>query len=173
MGFLVFSLALVSSRVLGGDSPASVPREKERAPFASSTALTEKSTREPNPPAVAVTSSRGEESDTANARSNLRRVIRESFRYDPNARPKSSGQFSPALVAPQNAVDPETVVMAKLEVRSRPIDHGLSEAIAKYRDPRPQNNRKFGTGVIEKDFGKVRMSAATILYIPIAIGISW
>jgi hypothetical protein len=45
------------------------------------------------------------------------------------------------------------------------------------RSPRPpagpQNTTKFGTGMRQRDFGKVRVSTVTIFYIPIFIGASW
>jgi len=37
----------------------------------------------------------------------------------------------------------------------------------------PQNHSKFGTGVHEKDIGKVRISAVTVLYVPIFVKLSW
>jgi hypothetical protein len=111
----------------------------------------------------------------ATAPSFVRQAIRESFRYDPGTyvRPTTPEHLSPALRAPQAASDPAVVLMPKFEVRSRPIDYGLPEAIARYKDPRPQINRKFGTGIYQKDFGKVRMTTSTIFYIPFFVGFSW
>lgn len=117
---------------------------------------------------------RSEESGHAKSSPTVRRAILAGFSYNPSAREKPPEQSSPALVQAQpTPADPDVVVMAKFEVAARPYERGLPTAIANWRDPGPQNNTRFGTGTRQKDFGKVRASVVTILYIPIAVGFSW
>jgi hypothetical protein len=102
----------------------------------------------------------------------IRQAVLESFRYSPVASP--SNQEQPASdPTPRVESDSETIVLPKYDVRSRPLPRGLNEAVAKSRPMGPQNHTKFGTGIQEKDFGKVRLSAITVLYIPIGVGLSW
>ncbi|HEX2851820.1 MAG TPA: hypothetical protein VHO24_01185 [Opitutaceae bacterium] len=156
-GLFLLSLGLLLPRLFGGDSPATVDTSEA-------------------PPAVsgaAATISSGE-NGRAKSSSKVRQAIVGSFSYNPSAREKAPEQSSPVLVSAQPvAVDPDVVVMAKLEVTSRAYERGLPSAIANWRDPSPQNNSRFGTGLHQKDFGKVRASMVTILYVPILVGISW
>jgi hypothetical protein len=102
----------------------------------------------------------------------IRRAIRESFQYSPVAQTSTEEPPAPIL-APEVKIDSDIIVLPKYEVRSRPLPRGLTEAIAKSRSFEPQNHSKFGTGIHEKDFGKVRFSAVTVLYIPVLVGLSW
>ena len=45
--------------------------------------------------------------------------------------------------------------------------------IARWHSQAPQNHTRLGTGIRQKDFGKVRVTVPTLLYIPIGIGVSW
>lgn len=105
-------------------------------------------------------------------RSNMRRALRESFHYDPAVRAKSLEQPAPEL-APEVEGDPEIIVLPKYMVESRPLPRGLVEAVAASRSLEPQNQSRLGTGIHEKDFGKVRAYAVTVLYVPILVGFSW
>lgn len=105
-------------------------------------------------------------------RTDMRRAVREGFRYDPAVRATSLEQPAPEL-APQVEGDPEIVVLPKFEVKSPPLPRGLVAAVAASRPLEPQNKSKWGTGVHEKDFGKVRAYAVTVLYVPILFGFRW
>ena len=104
----------------------------------------------------------------------MRRVIFESFRFDPESPAKNQEKPvpDPDLAQPVES-DPELIVLPKFEIRSRPLPRGLAEAIATSRPLEPQNHSRFGTGIHEKDFGKVRAYAVTVLYVPICLGLSW
>jgi len=65
------------------------------------------------------------------------------------------------------------VVMSKMEVTVSAYERNLPAAMANWRDPRPRNDSRFGTGMHQKDFGKMRASVVTILYVPIFFGLSW
>ena len=121
--------------------------------------------------AVFVFSSVVAQGETEN-HSDLRRVIRDSFQYDPAVRAKSQEQPIPELAAYVEG-EPEIIVLPKFEVKSRPLPRGLVEAVAASRPLEPQNQSKLGTGVHEKDFGKVRAYAVTVLYVPIMFGLRW
>ncbi|MGC4074333.1 MAG: hypothetical protein QM760_17835 [Nibricoccus sp.] len=104
--------------------------------------------------------------------SEVRRAIFDDFRYDPEFRKAYEEQ---AAADPQSSImnDPDTVYLPKFEVEDRPLPRGLAEAVEKSRFAGPQNNTQLGTGIREKDFGKVRASVVTVLYIPIFAGLSW
>jgi len=102
----------------------------------------------------------------------VRRAVIESYRFDPTSLATSPAKPLPELKQPMES-DPEIVVLPIFETTSRRVPRGLDEAIAKSRSLGPTNESKFGTGVHEKDFGKVRAFAYTILYIPICFGLSW
>jgi len=104
--------------------------------------------------------------------SDIRRAIRESFQYSPIVQANAQERTNPEP-APEVKNDSEIIVLPKYDVRSGPLPRGLTEAIAKARPLGPQNHSKLGTGIHEKDFGKVRFSAVTVLYIPIFVGLSW
>jgi hypothetical protein len=174
LGFTLFSLALLSTRLSGADAPATLAAT-ERAPFHPAATPPAASPPISNSPAHPTAVARDHENDETKMRAIIRNAIRESFRYEPGAyvRAKPPEHSSPALLAPQSDLDPAVVVMSKFEVTARPYDHGLAAAIRSYQDPRPVNNRKFGTGTYQKDFGKVRMTTQTIFYIPFFFGLSW
>lgn len=106
------------------------------------------------------------------ARTSLQRALRESFHYDPGARPKSIDQSSEEQKQ-ESEPDPDLLYLPKLEVKGPRVDRGFAEAIATARPTGPQNISKWGTGIHQKDFGKLRLSVVTVLFIPINAGISW
>ena len=68
----------------------------------------------------------------------------------------------------------DTVVLDKMTVVGHADLSRLEKAINAPRRPDgPQNSSKFGTGIHERDFGKVRVSVVTILFIPVFISASW
>lgn len=69
--------------------------------------------------------------------------------------------------------DPNIVRLRKMEITASKVDATLDMAIKKYAGSKPESQRALGTGVIERDFGKVRMDTITVLYIPLQIGFSW
>ena len=172
MGFTLFSLALLLPRLTGADAPAISVTENEPAGGVPDQMPVAGSTPAANPPANPAPSDGGGENSGTKSRSILRSALHASFPYDPGARAKSP-EASAADQAPQGALDPEIVLMPKVEVTSRVLDRGLTAAIANWRPTGPQNHSKFGTGIHQKDFGKVRASVITILYIPVGFGLSW
>jgi hypothetical protein len=105
-------------------------------------------------------------------RTEIQQAILNSFQYRLVAKTNDQEQPTPD-VAPAVGIDSDIIVLPKYEVRSRPLPRGLTEAIARSRSLGPQNQSKFGTGIHEKDFGKIRVSAITVLYIPVLVGLSW
>ena len=172
LGFILLSLALVGPRLVGGDSPAIAVTEKENATPVTAEMPEAKSPPAVNPPANPVPPRSSGESGAAKSRSIVGSALRASFPYDPSVRAKSPESFT-ADQASQGALDPEVVLMPKVEVTSRRFDRDLPAAIANWRPTGPQNHTKFGTGIRQKDFGKVRASVMTIFYIPVGVGLSW
>ena len=104
--------------------------------------------------------------------SEMRSAMLEGFVFEQKPKPIES---TVVLVdrSSQAAVDPDTVVMEKMVVYDRNLYWDLASDIKKGRPVHAQSHSKFGTGVYEKDFGKVRAACVTVLYIPIMVGISW
>jgi hypothetical protein len=102
----------------------------------------------------------------------MRRAIFEGFRYNPEIRAQYLEQAVPDQEPSVNN-DPDIIYLAKFEVRDRPLPRGLGDAILKARQTEPKNHSRFGTGIHEKDFGKVRASAVTLFYVPVFVGLSW
>ncbi|MEO6567294.1 MAG: hypothetical protein ABIO94_00915 [Opitutaceae bacterium] len=165
--FLVSSGLMILPRLFGADAPAAADVSKSRA--GSENVSVENFTISRRPIVD------GARSAQAKSSSSVRTTILEAFPYNPSARAEPRPEHtSPILLRSQPApVDPEVVVMANFEVSARAYERGLPEAIANWRDPRPRNDAKFGTGTHQKDFGKVRASMVTILYVPIFFGLSW
>jgi hypothetical protein len=163
----LLSLALLSPELLAETTPLGADNE-ERQPSGAD--------GEPPVARPAVSSSVVEESDNAHrakVRLLIRDAIRETFPYDPAAPKESTGAVSEGEPSPQASSDPNTIVLDKYNVRSRAFERDLPIAIQRWRPSGPQNKTKFGTGIRQKDFGKVRASMVTILYIPVLIGFSW
>lgn len=104
--------------------------------------------------------------------SRFRRAVLDTHPYAPVARTEPEEESIPILLTRTRA-DPDVLLMPKFEVFADEFDRGLHEAILNYRDPRPINNTRFGTGLRQKDFGKVRAGVVTIFYIPVMFGLSW
>jgi hypothetical protein len=102
----------------------------------------------------------------------IRQAILANFQYHPVVQAKSLDQPLPDL-APPVETDSEIMALPRFEVRSSRLPRGLEEAVAKSHPDGLHNDIKLGTGVYVRDFGKVRMAVATVLYIPICIGFSW
>jgi hypothetical protein len=175
-GIFLVSLGVIAPRLFGGDAPAAsevAGSQDPSGPAATAEPLSEESAFKN----LSVTPGRliGEGSNgRERSSSKVRRVILESFPYVPPAREKAAEDSSPILVRAQPApVDADVVVLSKLEVTASAYERHLPAAMAAYRDPRPRNTTRFGTGVRQKDFGKVRASVTTILYVPVFFGLSW
>lgn len=109
-------------------------------------------------------------------RAQLTKAILDRHPYQPaepakSTEPPSADQSAPRPAAPLGGLD--IVVLPKYEVRSASVTRGLTEEMVRSRPPGPINQHTFGTGVYQKDFGKVRVGVVTILFIPIQIGMSW
>ncbi|MEO7414585.1 MAG: hypothetical protein ABIZ81_14645 [Opitutaceae bacterium] len=172
-GLVLVSLGLILPRLLGGDAPATTDTSEPRvgsgtvAPI-SKDASTSNLAIAPKP-AISV-GARGQAKSSAQVRA----AVLEGFSYGSSVLEKRREQSSPVLVLAQpEPNDSDVVVMANFEVAARVYERGLPAAIANWRDPSPQNDGRFGTGMHQKDFGKVRASVVTILYVPILFGISW
>lgn len=86
--------------------------------------------------------------------------------------PSAPTDDGPLIKAPTElSQDPEVVVMEELKVTPL-MDRDLGVDIKKTRPLKAASHVKFGTGVHEKDFGKIRASAVTILYVPVLFGFS-
>ncbi len=173
LGFMLLSLAWMAPRLPAGDSPPiAVPEKENSAPVPDATP-TVKSTPAVSPPANPVLPPSGSGgSSEAKSPSIVRSALRDSFPYDPAVRAKSLVPASPDQAA-QGTLDSDVVVLPKVEVTSRRFDRDLPAAIANWRPTGPQNHTKFGTGIRQKDFGKVRASVMTIFYIQVGVGLSW
>lgn len=114
-----------------------------------------------------------ERAHRARVRLEMREAVLQTFPYDPSLRKESVDPEAGPEAPTKAQSDPDLVVLDTYEVRSRAFDRGLPEAIRRYHPPGPQNRTKFGTGIRQKDFGKVRASMVTILYIPVLVGFSW
>jgi len=80
---------------------------------------------------------------------------------------------SPILKATENVAEPDAVVLEKMVVKGRRRYKDLSTDVGRASPLRAQSQSGFGTGIHEKDFGKIRAYSLTILYVPIQAGISW
>lgn len=102
-------------------------------------------------------------------------ALRESFRYDASIRaqavPAAAADSSDAASATDD--DSDVVLLPKMAVNERPLPRDLGADIARWRSQAPQNHTRLGTGIHQKDFGKMRVSVMTLFYIPIAVGASW
>jgi hypothetical protein len=165
---MLFSFALLSTELPARDTtPVVADNDKPRTSGAD---------REPPAARLAASTRVVEESDDAHrakVRLLIRDAIRETFPYDPAAPKENTSSVLAAEPSPQASSDPSIIVLDKYNVRSRAFERDLPIAIQRWRPSGPQNKTKFGTGIRQKDFGKVRASMVTILYIPVMIGFSW
>lgn len=113
--------------------------------------------------------------DPAPVRStSMRDVTLSRFSFDEHT-PEKKISYSPVSTA---AVDPglphDAVLMSPMTIRDNRLNYNqLGVDIRKTRPTKATSVTKFGTGVREKDFGKVRAFAVTVLYVPILVGFSW
>ena len=68
---------------------------------------------------------------------------------------------------------PEVVPLETMEVSAPRFGRGLEAAMERYRMHLPQNSQTLGTGVVQKDYGKFRVSKMSVLYVPIQLRFSW
>jgi hypothetical protein len=165
----LISLALLSTKLLAQDTAARISADNEER-------RTSGADGEPPAARPAVSTSVVEESDNAHrakVRLLIRDAIRETFPYDPAAPKENTGSALAGEPSPQANSDPNIIVLDNYNVRSRAFERDLPLAIQRWRPSGPQNKTKFGTGIRQKDFGKVRASMVTILYIPVLVGFSW
>jgi hypothetical protein len=102
----------------------------------------------------------------------IRQAVLADFRYLPVVPEKGLDLTVPSLAPPLES-EAGLMVLPKFEVRSSRLPRGLDEAVVKSQPDGLHNDIKLGTGVHVRDFGKVRMAVATVLYIPVYIGFSW
>lgn len=101
----------------------------------------------------------------------LKKAVLTHFSFnDDRDRPASD---TPAGASSNVALDSNIVVMEKFHVTARIADRELAADIAKTHPLTAKSDAKFGTGEYQKDFGKIRASAITILYVPIRLNASW
>jgi hypothetical protein len=199
LGSLLLSLALVAPRLLGeeGESLESAPAPSEQTPATPTAAGPSTKTKNPPPflvpnppsPGAAKTQEKPGGSQTrpspadslqpsrlrVNASvSVVSGALRESFRYDPTLHTQGpTSESSDSDTAMGDSADSAVVTLPKITVNERPLPRDLGADIARWRSQAPQNHSRFGTGVHEKDFGKVRVSVMTLFYIPIGAGVRW
>jgi hypothetical protein len=101
----------------------------------------------------------------------MKRRALAGFSFDVKAKPDATQERAPE--EPAEFRDPNVVQMETVQVTTSALDRDLAADVKKTKGLRGESHRKLGTGVVEKDFGKVRMSAVTILYVPILVGFSW
>ncbi|HEY0944529.1 MAG TPA: hypothetical protein VGD81_04650 [Opitutaceae bacterium] len=102
----------------------------------------------------------------------IQRAIVESFPYNSNFRAENPETESPQPTQPSD-VDSEVVTLPEVEVRTHTFDRQLAAALENSQPLAPRNHTVLGTGIREKDFGKVRGHVATVFYVPVRFGISW
>lgn len=101
-------------------------------------------------------------------------ALRESFRYDASLRAQAvQAASADSHDAASADDDSDVVLLPKMAVNERPLPRDLGADIARWRSQAPQNHTRLGTGIHQKDFGKVRVGVMTLFYIPIAVGASW
>src|SRR4051812_45566787 len=173
-GIFLISLGMFEPRLFGGDASGSAAEVGLNTFTQRGDSPNPEGASAPSSPIDSNTPLTAMEPGPAKASSRVRRALLERFPYDPAARPKAAKEISPILVRAQPAPgDAEVVVMSQIEVTERVRERDLTAAIASWRDPGPRNDSRFGTGVHQKDLGKVRASVVTILYVPVFFGLSW
>lgn len=101
----------------------------------------------------------------------MRHQALAGFSFDEQAKPEATQEL--AREEPTEFRDPNVVPMEAVQITTSALDRDLAADVKKTRSPHAESHRKLGTGVVEKDFGKVRMAAVTIFYVPILVGFSW
>lgn len=113
------------------------------------------------------------QAEDAPVRSRMRHAVLDAFPYRPPA-----DAPAPRAVPPPGSdgeTDPEIVVLPQYDVsaQSARMERNLARAIERSRGSGPINESRFGTGVHERDLGKVRAGATTILFVPVHLKFSW
>lgn len=72
----------------------------------------------------------------------------------------------------ETASDPNTIVMEKVTVEGSPFYRRLHADIKNASQLKAQSAPRLGTGMYQRDFGKIRASALTIFYVPVLVDIS-
>ena len=110
------------------------------------------------------------ESPRERVRESMKATMLREYRYAPEA--ATDRETTVVRYASEDHADP--IVLETMSVVERSNHRQLSAAINSPRAPKdPQNVSKFGTGIHQRDFGKVRVSAVTIFFIPVLVGASW
>jgi hypothetical protein len=112
--------------------------------------------------------------DEADRAFRSKRAVLSGFSFVEASAPAATDQGGPPTgkASAEALADPDVIQMKEMRV-SPLVDRDLAADIKKTRPLKAQSHAKFGTGVYEKDFGKVRAAAVTILYVPVVVGISW
>lgn len=100
-----------------------------------------------------------------------RKAVQAEFKYTPPTSSQSSVAVEDIRETP---VDDKIVVLEKFVVRDAATDYRELEKVT--RPPRKGANKvmkKLGIGVHEVKFRDFTFGAATIFYLPVAVGISW
>jgi hypothetical protein len=104
------------------------------------------------------------------ARESMKETMLREYRYAPET--VTDRESTVVRYASDYRTDP--IVLDTMSVVERSNHRQLSAAINSPRPPKdPQNVSKFGTGIHQRDFGKVRVSAVTLFFIPVFVGASW
>jgi hypothetical protein len=109
-------------------------------------------------------------------RGRMRQMLLREYRYTPETSDASiATTHKPAqdtILRPSDESD--AVILERITVVDTYDFRELEKAVNSPHPPKgPQNTRKFGTGIRQRDFGKVRLSTVSVFYIPIFIGASW
>ena len=112
--------------------------------------------------------------DASEPREKVRESMKATMLREYHYAPESVIDRQSTVVRYHSDDQPEPVVLDRMSVVERSNHRQLAAAINSPRAPKgPQKVGKFGTGVHARDFGKVRVSAVTIFYIPVLICASW
>ena|GEM_PF-4950388 len=102
----------------------------------------------------------------------LKSAALREFTYVPRETAESAAH-PPGRAGTVTTVNPDAVVMDEVRVESRFWDKDLVSDVQKTKRLKAHSETKWGTGVHEKDFGKIRASVVTVLYVPILVNASW
>jgi hypothetical protein len=111
----------------------------------------------------------------------FRSEVAAQFKFTPPPHETPVLEISPVLKNPVSvpfdqvapADDPEVVKMPAYTVMETIRNRDLHAAIMKGQAQAQAKKVKFGTGLRELRLKRVTLSAVTIFYIPVAVGISW
>ena len=124
--------------------------------------------------AVLATLACAEVEDASEPREKVRESMKATMLREYRYAPESVIDRESTVVRYASEDQPEPVVLDTMSVVERSNHRQLVAAINSPRAPKgPQKVGRFGTGIRQRDFGKVRVSAVTIFHIPVLIGASW